>query len=37
MNDIQVVLEKWDLDLKGVRERVFGAPTTRERERGHAI
>jgi transposase len=37
MIDILVALESWHLDVKAVRERVYGAPTARERERWHAI
>ena len=37
MNEIQKVLEKWQLDVKAVRERMYGAPTARERERWHAM
>lgn len=37
MIDVLVALESWHLDVKGVRERMYGAPTARERERWHAI
>ena len=37
MNEVQKVLEKWQLDVKAVRERMYGAPTARERERWHAV
>lgn len=37
MNEMQKVLEKWQLDVKAVRERMYGAPTARERERWHAM
>ena len=37
MNDMQVLLERWQLDVKQVRERVYHAPTPRERERWHAL
>lgn len=37
MNDVLVTLEHWQLDVKAVRERMYGAATTRERERWHAI
>ena len=37
MNDILVALGRWRLDVKGVRERMYGAPTPRERERWHAV
>jgi transposase len=31
------VLERWQLDVRQVRERMYGAPTPRERERWHAV
>jgi transposase len=37
MNDVLVVLECWDLDVKTIREHVYRAPTPRERERWHAL
>ena len=37
MNEILVLLDKWQLDLKAVRTRVYRAPTPRERERWHAL
>lgn len=37
MNDVQVMFECWMLDVKAVRERVYRAPTPRERERWHAL
>ena len=37
MNDAQAVLEHWRLTAKDVRERMYRAPTARERERWHAI
>jgi transposase len=37
MNDIQVVLERWQLDGTQVRRHMYRAPTPRERERWHAI
>jgi transposase len=37
MSEMQKVLEKWQLDVKAVRERMYGAPTARERERWHAM
>lgn len=37
MNDMLLMLGRWQLDAKGVRERVYGAPTPRERERWHAV
>ena len=37
MNDVLVMLGHWQLDVKQVRERVYRAPTPRERERWHAL
>jgi len=37
MNEIQKVIENWQIDVKGIRERMYRAPTARERERWHAI
>lgn len=37
MNDMLMVLGRWQMDVKQVRERVYRAPTPRERERWHAI
>ena len=37
MNDMLMTLERWQLDIKAVRERLYGAPTPRERERWHAV
>ena len=37
MNEIQRVFEKWYLDLKAVRQQMYGAPSARERERWHAM
>ncbi len=37
MNDVLAVLGRWQLDLDQVRERVYRAPTPRERERWHAL
>ena len=37
MNDMLVTLGRWQLDVKAVRERMYGAPTPRERERWHAV
>ena len=31
------VLERWALDVRQVRERMYRAPTARERERWHAL
>jgi transposase len=37
MNEMLEMLKRWQLDVNTVRERVYSAPTTRERERWHAI
>jgi transposase len=37
MNDVLAMLGRWQLDAKAVRERMYRAPTPRERERWHAI
>lgn len=37
MNDILVMLERWQLDVKQVRDQVYRAPTPHERERWHAL
>ena len=37
MDDIVGVLGRWRLDLRQVRERMYRAPTPRERERWHAL
>ena len=37
MDSMDTVLKQWQLDLKAVRERMYRAPTPRERERWHAI
>lgn len=37
MNDALVMLERWNLDVKVVREHMYRAPTPRERERWHAL
>jgi transposase len=34
---VNELLERWKLDLRQVRERMYGASTTRERERWHAL
>ena len=36
MRDIVQLLERWRLDVGDVRERMYRAPTPRERERWHA-
>lgn len=35
--DIQAALARWDVTPQQVRERVYQAPTPRERERWHAV
>ena len=37
MGDIEQLLERWQLDVGDVRERMYLAPTPRERERWHAL
>ena len=37
MAEIAVVLAHWQLDMRQVRERLYRAPTPRERERWHAL
>jgi transposase len=37
MNDVLVMLERWNVDVKLVREKMYRAPTPRERERWHAL
>lgn len=37
MNDMVALLGYWQLDVQGVRERMYNAPTPRERERWHAV
>jgi transposase len=37
MNDVLAMLEHWHLDVGTVLERVYRAPTPRERERWHAL
>ena len=37
MRDIAQLLERWQLDLGDLRERMYRAPTPRERERWHAF
>ena len=37
MNDMLALLEPWQLDLTEVRQRMYRAPTPRERERWHAL
>jgi hypothetical protein len=37
MSEVLTLLGRWQLDVKAVRERVYRAPTPRERERWHAL
>jgi hypothetical protein len=37
MNEMLGILGSWQLDAKAVRERMYSAPTPRERERWHAV
>ena len=37
MTDIATMLDRWALELRQVRERMYRAPTPRERERWHAL
>ena len=37
MNDVLDLLERWQLDMRQVLERMYRAPTPRERERWHAL
>ena len=37
MDEITALLKEWQLDEHGVRERMYRAPTPRERERWHAL
>ena len=37
MAEMVAALAQWDLDLRQVRERMYRAPTPRERERWHAL
>src|SRR3954452_4302122 len=37
MVDLAAALTRWELDLRQVRERMYRAPTPRERERWHAL
>ena len=32
MKDMVALLERWQLDVKALRERMYNAPTPRERE-----
>ena len=37
MIDLAAALTRWELDLRQVRDRMYRAPTPRERERWHAL
>jgi transposase len=37
MNKVSDLLERWHVDVRTVRERMYRAPTPRERERWHAL
>jgi len=37
VSEVADMLKEWDLDIRAVRERMYRAPTARERERWHAI
>jgi transposase len=37
MKDVLTMLGRWQLDVGAVRERMYRAPTPRERERWHAM
>ncbi len=37
MVDMAAALSKWQMDVSGVRERLYRAATPRERERWHAV
>ena len=37
MTDMLVALERWGMNVTALRERMYGAPTARERERWHAM
>lgn len=37
MNAITALFQQWELDERGVRERMYRAPNPRERERWHAL
>ena len=36
-NELEEALSRWHIDAAAVRERMYRAPTPRERERGHAL
>jgi transposase len=37
MNDVMAALERWQIDVRHVREQMYRASTPRERERWHAL
>jgi transposase len=37
MNDVVDLLKRWELDLRQALDRMYRAPTPRERERWHAL
>jgi transposase len=37
MGEMERLLERWEVDERGLRARMYGAPTARERERWHAL
>jgi transposase len=37
MNEIMALFPQWELDERGVRDRMYRAPNPRERERWHAL
>lgn len=37
MKDVPTMLGQWEMDMSEVRERMYRAPTPRERERWHAM
>jgi transposase len=37
VEDVARLLERWQMDLKEVRQRMYRAPTPRERERWHGL
>ncbi len=37
MGEVAAVLARWQLDVRQARERMYRAPTPRERERWHAV
>ena len=37
MNELVAVLGRWGIEVRQIRERMYRAPTPRERERWHAL